>query len=292
MGRFGLALLLTVGVVLTLRPKTEMASQAPDTDEGFRLLYELQFKQARARFLAWQQTHPEDELGYAWLAASYLFEELYEQGVLTSEFFLDDERLLGGIRGRPDTQRGSAFRAAVMRAEELARRRLRTNSTDSDALFTLTITTGMLADYTGLVERRQLESLKLTRDAERYAETLLTVKPNAVDAYVTLGAANYIIGSLPAHKRFFLWLGGIHGDRLRGVMQLQMAAMEGHYLRSFAKVLLALVARREDEPELARRLLEELDGEFPANPLFRRRAQPDSCKLLPYSHQPLSRSGF
>ena len=270
MGRFGLAILLTVGVVLTLWPVTGMASQAPDTDEGFRLLYELQFKQARTRFLAWQQTHPEDELGYAWLAASYLFEELYEQGVLTSEFFLDDERLLGGIRGRPDTQRGSAFRAAVMRAEELARRRLRTNSTDSDALFTLTITTGMLADYTGLVERRQLESLKLTREAERYAETLLTVKPNAVDAYVTLGAANYIIGSLPAHKRFFLWLGGIHGDRLRGVMQLQMAAMEGHYLRPFAKILLALVARRENEPELALKLLEELDGEFPGNPLFRR----------------------
>jgi len=269
-GRFGLAILLTVGVVLTLRPVTGMASQAPDTDEGFRLLYELQFKQARTRFLAWQETHPEDELGYAWLAASYLFEELYEQGVLTSEFFLDDERLLGGIRGRPDTQRGSAFRAAVMRAEELARRRLRTNSTDSDALFTLTITTGMLADYTGLVERRQLESLKLTREAERYAETLLTVKPNAVDAYVTLGAANYIIGSLPAHKRFFLWLGGIHGDRLRGVMQLQMAAMEGHYLRPFAKILLALVARRENEPELALKLLEELDGEFPGNPLFRR----------------------
>ena len=270
MGRFGLAILLTAGVVLTLRPVTGMASQAPDTDEGFRLLYELQFKQARARFLAWQETHPEDELGYAWLAASYLFEELYEQGVLTSEFFLDDERLLGGIRGRPDTQRGSAFRAAVMRAEELARRRLRTNSTDSDALFTLTITTGMLADYTGLVERRQLESLKLTREAERYAEALLTVKPDAMDAYVTLGAANYIIGSLPAHKRFFLWLGGIRGDRLRGVMQLQMAAMEGHYLRPFAKILLALVARRENEPELALKLLEELNGEFPGNPLFRR----------------------
>jgi hypothetical protein len=34
--------------------------------------------------------------------------------------------------------------------------------------------------------------------------------------------------------------------------------------------LLALIARREDEPELARKLLEELNGEFPANPLFRR----------------------
>ena len=27
------------------------------------------------------------------------------------------------------------------------------------------------------------------------------------------GAGNYIIGSLPAHKRFFLWLTGIQGER-------------------------------------------------------------------------------
>jgi hypothetical protein len=53
-------------------------------------------------------------------------------------------------------------------------------------------------------------------------------------------------------------------------MQLQMAAMGGHYLRPFAKVLLALVARRENHPELARKLLEELNGEFSGNPLFRR----------------------
>jgi len=44
----------------------------------------------------------------------------------------------------------------------------------------------------------------------------------------------------------------------------------GGKLQPFAKVLLALVARREDEPELARQLLEELNGEFPGNPLFRR----------------------
>jgi hypothetical protein len=266
----GLALLLTAGVVLSMRPAPGVASQAAEIDEGFRLLYELQFEQARARFLVWKEAHPEDALGCAWIAASYLFEELYEQGVLTSEFFLDDQRLLGGIRGRPDEQRGREFRAAIMTAEDLAQRRLRTNSRDPDALFALTITTGMLADYTGLLEKHQLQSLKLTREAEKYAETLLTVSPGKVDAYVTLGAANYIIGSLPAHKRFLLWFGGIRGDRLRGVMQLQMAAMDGHYLRPFAKVLLALVARRENQPELARKLLEELSAEFPANPLFRR----------------------
>jgi hypothetical protein len=268
MGRFGLMFLFSAALTLQSVPGT--ASHTADTDEGFRLLYELQFDQARARFLSWQETNPEDALGYAWLAASYLFEELYEQGVLTSEFFLDDKRLLGGIRGRPNEQRGSAFRAAAMRAEDLAQRRLRTDAGNSEALLALTIVTGMRADYTGLIEGRQFESLRLTREAERYAEHLLSVRPDAADAYVTLGAANYIIGSLPAHKRFFLWFGGIHGDRLRGLMQLQMAAMDGQYLRPFAKVLLALIARRENQPDLARKLLEELSAEFPANPLFRR----------------------
>ena len=70
--------------------------------------------------------------------------------------------------------------------------------------------------------------------------------------------------------RFRLWFGGIHGDRLGGGMQLQMAAIDGQYLRPFAKVLLALVARRENQPELARKLLEQLSAKFPANSLFRR----------------------
>jgi hypothetical protein len=65
-------------------------------------------------------------------------------------------------------------------------------------------------------------------------------------------------------KRFFLWL----GDRLAGMQQLEIAAIHGHYLRPFAKILLALVALGEKQDALARTLLEELVGEFPQNPLF------------------------
>ena len=41
-------------------------------------------------------------------------------------------------------------------------------------------------------------------------------------------------------------------------------------MREYAKVLLSLVARRENQTELTRKLLEELSAEFPANPLFHR----------------------
>ena len=253
--------------LLTVSGPSE-ASDPPEIEAGFRFLYELRFGDARAQFLAWQGAHPEDPRAQAFEAATYLFEEFYQQGVLTSEFFLNDERLLGGIKDRPDTKREMDFLAVNMRAQDLAKRRLKVNPGDPDALFVLTITTGMLADYAGLIQKRHLETLKRVREAEAYAKNLLAVKPDSHDAYLTLGAANYIIGSLPGYKRFFLRFGGIHGDRRRGMMQLQMAAMHGHYLRPFAKIVLALVALREKQDALARALLEELVGEFPQNPLF------------------------
>ena len=42
-------------------------------------------------------------------AASYLFEECYQQGVLTSEFFLDDSRFLGNDPLKPNQALRAAF---------------------------------------------------------------------------------------------------------------------------------------------------------------------------------------
>lgn len=45
-------------------------------------------------------------------------------------------------------------------------------------------------------------------------------------------------------------------------------ADHGHYLRPFAKIMLALAALREKETEVARKQLVELVSEFSENPLF------------------------
>jgi hypothetical protein len=73
----------------------------PELDAGFHLLYELKPEEARAQFEAWQKSHPEDPLGSASEAASYLFEECNRQGILTSEFFLDNKRFLGQAECAP-----------------------------------------------------------------------------------------------------------------------------------------------------------------------------------------------
>ncbi len=245
-------------------------SHRADIASGFRLLYELKFEEARAVFRAVEKSRPGDPLGPTSEAASYLFQEFNQQGVLTSEFFLNDKRLLEGVEGKPNQTYQAAFLAANQRAQEMAKRRLQADARDTDALFVLAITTGMQADYTGLIEKRHFESLRLTKQAETYARELLKIRPDSQDAYVSLGAANYLIGCLPPHKRFFLWFGGIRGGRREGMRQLEMAATYGDYLRPFAKIMLALAAWREKQTGLSRRLLEELVAEFPQNPLFAR----------------------
>lgn len=246
------------------------AAERPEIDAGFRLLYELKFPEARAQFAAWEKSHPDDPLGPAAEAASYLFEEFNRQGVLTSEFFLDDKRLLGGITGKPNATLGGAFAAADQRAEELARRRLQASPKDANALFAMTIATGMQADYASVIEKRHFASLRLVRQSENYAQKLLAIAPDSADPYLAIGAAKYIIGCLPAQERFFLWFGGVHGDKAAGMQQLAITATRGRYLRPFAKILLALAALREKQIGLARTQLTQLTAEFPHNPLFAR----------------------
>jgi tetratricopeptide (TPR) repeat protein len=244
------------------------ALHVPELDAGFHLLYELKPEEAREQFEALQKSHPENPLGSAADAAAYLFEECYRQDVLTSEFFLNDKRFLGKIPLKPDPELRAAFFAADKRAQDLAQLQLSSNPDDPNALFAMALSVGMLADYASLIDKRQLDSLKKIREADGYAKKLLAIAPDAADAYLGLGTANYIIGSLPGIKKFFLGFAGIHGDKKVGIQQLEIAADRGRYLRPFAKILLAMAALREKKPEVARTQLSELVGEFPDNPLF------------------------
>jgi hypothetical protein len=242
----------------------------PELAAGFQLLYQLKFHEARQRFRQWEQERPAEPLGPALEAASSLFEEFYRKGVLTSEFFLDDKRLLGGIKGLPDADLERQFASARQRADKLARERLQNQPKDPDALFALTLVGGMQADDLFLIQKRQLESLRHLREADRSARDLLQIVPDADDAYAALGIANYIIGCLPGYKRAMLWVDGVHGDKALGIQQVARTASSehAHYLRPFAQLMLALAALREKNPDLSRRQLQALVMEFPENPLF------------------------
>jgi hypothetical protein len=270
-------LFLTPSITLAQEPIATTASApaatpafypVPELMSGFHQLYEQKFQQARETFNDWHSNHPEEPFGEVAVAASFLFEELYRQGVLTSDFFLNEKRFLHGIDGKPDPVRMNNFREALTRARILAKQRLKSNPKDPEALFALTLAAGMESDADAILEKKQLDGLKRMKEANEYAKQLLAVHPDAADAYVAPGIANYIIGSLNPGYRLALWFGGIHGDKKLGMEQVAKTADNGRYLRPFAKIMLALAARREKQNVLAQRLLRELKDEFPSNDTF------------------------
>jgi hypothetical protein len=266
-----LALSLTPVATLAARPLDD-ASPAfvtdPELAKGFHHLYEQDFTAARRIFMDWENAHPDAPFGQVAIAASYLFEELYRQNVLSSDFFLDQKRFLNGIDGKPDADQMNHFRGAVDHARALSKALLKKNPKDREGLFGLTLAAGMESDAYAILEKKQVDALKRLKEANENAKVLLAVQPDANDAYVALGAANYIIGSLNAGYRMGLWFIGIHGDKKVGMEQLEKTASNGRYLQPFAKILLALSARREKQDALAQRLLLELTQEFPTNRTF------------------------
>jgi len=157
---------------------------------------------------------------------SYLFEELYRQGVLSSDFFLNEKRFLHGIEGKPDPERMKSFQDALERARKLAKARLAKDKKDPEAIFAFTLAAGMESNSDMMLKKKHIESLKRLKEGNEYAKELLAEQPDANDAYVALGSANYIIGSLSGGTRFFLMFGGIHGDKKLGMQQLGKQLME------------------------------------------------------------------
>ncbi|HEX2664437.1 MAG TPA: hypothetical protein VHM93_16505 [Candidatus Acidoferrum sp.] len=240
----------------------------PELSSGFRQLYIQKFPEGRALFEAWASEHPDEPFAQVAIAASYLFEEFYHQGVLTSDFFLNEKKFLHGIDGEPDPVRMEGFERAIARARELASQRLSKDPRDPEALYALALSAGMESDADMILRKHNMDALRRLKEANTHAKALLAERPDAKDAYLALGTANYIIGSLSMGFRAMLWFGGVHGDRKLGMQQLAEAADGGRYLEPLAKIMLALAARREKQKPLAQKLLRELTEEFPESPLY------------------------
>ncbi|HTQ59849.1 MAG TPA: hypothetical protein VMI32_06490 [Candidatus Solibacter sp.] len=243
-------------------------TEVPELKEGFRLLYVQKYPEAREKFSEWTSAHPADPFGFVADAASYLFEEFYRQGVMTSEFFLDDKKFLRGIEGKPDAGRMKNFRDQLTQSRRLANGRLAKDKNDAAGLFALTLAAGMESNADSILEKKHVDGLKRMKEANEHAKRLLAERPDANDAWVAPGSADYIIGCLSSGFRMVLWFGGIHGDKKLGMELVERTAEKGRYLEPFAKVLLALAARREKQNALALKLLRELTEEFPDSPLF------------------------
>jgi hypothetical protein len=241
-----------------------------DLDRGYVGLYNLDFAGAQKDFSAWEQQHPDDPVGPVSEAAGCLFSEFNRLGVLEGQFYENDNSFAARSKLEPDPAVHSRFQAAIDRSDQLAHARLSKNGKDPDALFALTLGSGLQADYAALIEKKNLASLHYTKEATTWAQQLLAVCSNCYDAQVATGFSKYIIGSMSAPVRWLMKMGGLPADKQGGISDLQMTAEHGRYLAPFARILLSIAYVRDKNRERAIDLLSALRKEFPGNTLFPR----------------------
>ena len=231
-------------------------------------MYDLKFDEAHRQLEAWQKAHPDDSLGPASDAAAYLFSELTRLGSLETTLFVDDNRFKNRKVLDPDPHVRASFNDRIEKADRLADTALQESESDARALFVKTLTYGLRADYMALIDGRGVKALLITKAGRTYADKLLADDPQAFDAYLGPGVENYLLSLKPIALRILLRLTGSQVDRDTGLQNLQKTALHGYYLEPFAKLLLAVAALRDSQPEKARTILAELHQRFPDNELY------------------------
>lgn len=254
---------------LALLLAADIGSAPAGLDLGYLQMYDLQFTAAHKTFADYAVLHPEDPVAPASNAAAHLFAEFDRLKILQSEFFVHDDN----FRGRPkklnsDPAVRQAFDADLAKAGKIAADTLRAMPRDSNALFASILVLGLRADFDGLIDKRDLSALASVKTSRLLAEKLLAIDPSYYDAHLAVGVENYMLSLKPAPIRWFLQLAGAQTDRELGVGNLAITAEKGHFLKPYARLLLAVDALRRKDSGRAREILTGLAQQFPHNRLY------------------------
>jgi hypothetical protein len=245
----------------------------PLLEAGFRAMYGLAFDTCDEQFGEYRERHPEDPFASAAEAACVLFRELDRLQVLDAEFYIDDKKLFGERKEKPDPAVKKRLSELTDRAKTIADARLKIDRTSTGAWFARAMANGLMADYTALVEHKYLAASRMGKAGLEDANELLKLDPAFYDAHIWPGVTNYVAGSLPFPVRMLAKLRGFPTDKKAGVTLLQLTADKGALLRPYAKILLVVVNLRAKNRTAAHALLAELSSEFPTNPLFVKHAR-------------------
>jgi len=249
---------------------TQAPAQSADQllDQSYHAMYNLQFDEAVKKAGDARALAPDDPLPWMAEASAVLFREFDRLHILTSEMFTSDDKFAARSAHAWDPQLRKQFDDALANAEKVAQQRLGRDKNDDKGLFAMAIVNGLRADDAALIAKKNLAALGYTKNANVYAERLLSRAPDYYDAYVATGMGKYLIGGKPAPVRWVLRLGGLKGDQEEGLRELRKTAEHGRYLKPFATILLAFDDLRHKDRTEARKKLTWLSQQFPNNTHF------------------------
>lgn len=235
---------------------------------GLEALYNLDYAKAQSEFNEIVKLDPTNPTAPQLLAARLWIKTLYESRRLQSSLYSSESFYTKGD-DKVDPKIVSEFRSLTREAKRLADVRVKANPRDIEAIDALAAVAGLKASFEEAVERRHFAALRDGSEAVDRHRDVLRLDPNYIDAQLTIGLYEYVLGSLPLPAKLLAGLTGARGSKKRGLAALEKVAREGRWSRDDAKSVLILLYTREKRFPEVLTLARELSAKYPRNYLFR-----------------------
>lgn len=235
---------------------------------GLDALYNIDYDKAQRDFKEIVQLYPKHPGGYQLLAARVWIKTLYESRRLQSSLYSSESFYSNGD-DKVDPKIVAEFRNLTREAKRLAEAKLKQDPKNIEALDFLANTEGLKASFEEAVERRHFAALRDGNDAVDHHREVLKLDPNYIDAQITIGLYEYVVGSLPLPIKIIAGATGFRGSKKRGLSMLEQVAKEGRWAQDDAKTVLVLLYTREKRFADVLTLTRELSAKYPRNYLLR-----------------------
>ena len=235
---------------------------------GLDALYNIDYDKAHRDFKDIVQLLPNHPGGYQLLAARIWIKTLYESRRLQTSLYSSDSFYSNGD-DKVDPKIVTEFRNLTREARRLAEAKLKQEPKNIEALDFLANTEGLKAAFEEAVERRHIAALRDGNDAVNFHREVLKIDPKYVDAQITIGLYEYVVGSLPWAVKIIAGATGFRGSKKRGLAMLEQVAKEGRWAQDDAKSVLVVLYRRERRYADVLNLTRELSAKYPRNYLLR-----------------------
>ncbi len=239
------------------------------SSDGAQHLYNLDYERALNAF---ESECKRDLAGDAYndLASAILYSVLFKADALDGAVALEISDYLHKPKVILPAADRLRFQRATRKSEEIARMLLAKNPNDAAALFTLGQAFTERANLALLADKEWRVALKASGEARKLHLRVLALDGTMIDALLVPSAHEYIIGSLPPYLKAMGFLFGLSGNKEKGLAGLRKVAVSGNRTKMEAQVLLALLERREDRPDLALPTMRKLATAYQSNHLYRR----------------------
>jgi len=267
-------LLLTAFVVPAQQPSSPWLTDAERARfeelrrSGLDALYNIDYDKAQRDFKEIVQLFPNHPGGYQLLAARVWIKTLYESRRLQVSLYSNESFYTNGD-DKVDPNIVTEFRNLTREAKRLAEAKLKQEPKNLEALDFLANTEGLKASFEEAVERRHFAALRDGNDAVGHHREVLKLDPKYIDAQITIGLYEYVVGSLPLPVKIIAGATGYRGSKKRGLAMLEQVAKEGRWSQDDAKTVLVLLYTREKRFAEVVKLTRELSVKYPRNYLLK-----------------------